>query len=233
MTHWFPGRWIGSTALVLGPLLLLTGTLLRAPFPFFFPHQIAAIAEHPGLMAAAQATSTAGNVLLCPAVLVLVHHIGRTRPALAKWGGALVLCGLFERTFHAGVDQAAHRMVRHAGAERATALITESYQDLHLFSFLSFTVVSGWLVLALGAHRSRVLGTARAVALALTSLLPMGVLKGTEVLSVVATAGLCAALVPAGVRLLLDGPRPDRRSALLALAAVPALGALAFVSTLG
>lgn len=148
-------------------------------------------------------------------------------------GGALVLCGLFERTFHAGVDHAARGLVLRHGVEQATAQVAESYQDLHLFSFLSFTIPFGWPVLAFGAYRSGVLGPVRAVAPASMSALPLGVLEGTEVLSVVATAGPCVALVPLGVRLLLDGPRPDRGSALLALVAAPVIGALACASTLG
>ncbi|MET7853547.1 hypothetical protein ABZT48_36315 [Streptomyces avermitilis] len=31
----FPGRWVGGTAMVFGPLLMLTGALLRARFHFF------------------------------------------------------------------------------------------------------------------------------------------------------------------------------------------------------
>jgi hypothetical protein len=104
---------------------------------------------------------------------------------------------------------------------------------VHLFSFLSFTILSGWLVLAFGAYRSGVLGLARAIALAAMCLLPLGVLKGTEITSVIAVAGLCAAFVPLGIRQAFDGPGPTRKSLLLTLTTVPALGALAYVSTLG
>lgn len=34
----FPGRWVGGVAMVLGPLLMLAGALLRVRFDFFFPH---------------------------------------------------------------------------------------------------------------------------------------------------------------------------------------------------
>ncbi|MGW7546424.1 hypothetical protein ACWGKQ_35750 [Streptomyces sp. NPDC054770] len=30
----FPGRWVGGVSMVLGPLLMLTGALLRARFHF-------------------------------------------------------------------------------------------------------------------------------------------------------------------------------------------------------
>jgi hypothetical protein len=233
MTYTFPGRWIGAGTMILGPLLLLVGVLLRWPFHFFFPQQLAAVAEHPGLMTAAHTLMIAGTVLLAPAVLGLAHRIGQTRPALATWGASLVLVGLFERTFHAGIDQAAHGLVRREGAATATTLVGQSYQDLHLFSFLSFTILFGWLVLAFAAYRSGVLGPVRAVALASMCLLPLGVLKGTEITSVIAVAGLCAALIPTGLRQALTGPRPSRRSVLLTLTTAPALGALAYISTLG
>ncbi|MCC8246452.1 hypothetical protein [Saccharothrix luteola] len=213
MTPTFPGRWAGAGAMILGPVLLLVGTLLRWPFHYFFPQQLLALAEQPARMTAAHTLVLAGTVLLAPAVIALAHRIGRTRPVLATWGAALVLVGLFERTFHAGIDQAAHGVVRRQGAAFATDLVSQSYQDVHLFSFLSFTILSGWLVLAFGAYRGGVLGLPGAAALAATCLLPLGVLKGTEITSVIAVASLCAAFVPLGIRQALDGPdRPASRS---------------------
>ncbi|QQQ79930.1 hypothetical protein IOD16_16980 [Saccharothrix sp. 6-C] len=233
MTYTFPGRGLGAAALILGPVLLLAGTLLRLPYHYFFPQQLIAVTEQPARMAAAHTLVIAGTVLLAPAVLSLAHRIGQTRPALASWGAALVLVGLFERTFHAGIDQAAHGLVRREGATFATDLVSQSYQDLHLFSFVSFTILLGWPVLAFAAYRSRVLGPFRATALALTCLLPLGVLKGTEITSVIAVAALCATFLPTGLRQAFDGPRPTRKSVLLTLTTLPTLTALAYVSTLG
>jgi hypothetical protein len=233
-THYtFPGRWLAATAMVFGPVLLLVAVLLRWPFHYFFPDQLAAVVTHPALMTAAHTAFIAGTVLLAPAVIALAHQIGRTRPILATWAAGLVLVGLFERTFHAGIDQAAHGLARHHGAEFATDLVSQSYQDMHLFSFLSFTILFGWLVLAFAAYRSSVLGPVRAVALAGMCLLPLGVLKGTEITSVIAIVGLCVALVPGGLRLASNGPRPSRRSGLITLTSTSALAALAYASTLG
>jgi hypothetical protein len=64
-------------------------------------------------------------------------------------------------------------------------------------------------------------------------LLPLGVLKGTEVLSIVGTVGLCVALVPLGVQAIREQPRPTRRNVLTAVPVAVGLGALAFLSTLG
>ncbi len=219
--------------MVLGPVLLLVGTLLRSPFHFFFPDQLQAVAEHPALMQAAYTAFLAGNVVMWAAVACLVQRIGRERPRWATWGGMLVTVGLFARTFHAGVDHAAFSATKHLGVERATEQVAQGYGDLHLFSFLSFTIMFGWYVLAIGAYRSRVLGPVRATGLAAMGLLPLGVLKGTEVLSIVGTIGLCVALVPLGIRVLLQQPKPTRRNVLVAVPVAVGLGALAVLSTLG
>ncbi|WET78718.1 hypothetical protein P3102_32490 [Amycolatopsis sp. QT-25] len=233
MNPTFPGRRVAAVSMVLGPLLLLTGTLLRSRFDFFFPEQLRAMSEHPALMTAAYTCFLAGNVVLFPAIIALATEIGRTGRALAAWGGLFVLIGLFERTFHAGIDQAALGLAERRGAGFAESVVSESYQDLHLFSFLSFTIMFGWYVLAFAAYRAKVLGVVGSIGLATMGLLPLGVLKGTEFVSIIGTAGLCVALVPTGIRALLESPRPTRKTILLTAAAIPALGALAFASTLG
>lgn len=229
----FPGRRIAGISMILGPVLLLTGTLLRSRVNFFFPDQLKAMSEHPGLMTAAYTCFLAGNVLLWPAIVALATKIGQTKPALAAWGGTLVLIGLFERTFHAGIDQAALGLAERRGPGFAEGVVSESYQDIHLFSFLSFTIMFGWYVLAFAAYRAKALGVVQSIGLATMGLLPLGVLKGTELVSIIGTVGLGVALVPAGIGALLEGPKPNRRTVLLTAIAVPALGALAYVSTLG
>ncbi|MFD5828499.1 hypothetical protein [Lentzea sp. NPDC060358] len=229
----FPNAWVGGAALVAGPVLLLVGTVLRSPFHFFFPDQLRAVAEHPALVKAAYTVFLAGNVVMWAAVAHLVQRIGVRAPRWANWAGVLVTVGLFERTFHAGVDHAAFVATRHLGVERATDLVASGYGDLHLFSFLSFTITFGWFALAIASHVGGVLGKVRAVALATTGLLPLGVLKGTEVLSVVGTVGLCVALVPLGVRVIGEQPRPTRRTVLVAVPVALGLAALALLSTLG
>ncbi|RSM62343.1 hypothetical protein DMH03_09495 [Amycolatopsis sp. WAC 01376] len=233
MNHTFPGRRVAAVSMILGPVLLLTGTLLRSGFGFFFPEQLRAMSEHPALMTAAYTCFLAGNVVLFPAIIALATEIGRTRRVLAAWAGLSVLIGLFERTFHAGIDQAALGLAGRRGAGFAESVVSESYQDLHLFSFLSFTIMFGWYVLAFAAYRAKVLGVDGSIGLATMGLLPLGVLKGTEFVSIIGTAGLCVALVPAGIRALLESPRPSRKTMLLTAVAIPALGALAFASTLG
>jgi hypothetical protein len=230
----FPGRWLGGTALVLGPILLLVGVLLRAGRPFFFPAQLQAYADHPALMTAAYSCFLAGVVLLWPAVIVLAQRIGRVRPMWALWGGAMAVFGLFARVFHAGVDHLAFQLAADRGPEEATRAVADAYGAWHLMSAFSVAIMAGWIVLAVGAVRSRTLGWVRAVSLAATALLPLGVLKGTTPMSIVAVVGLGIALVPLGIQVLREGPVPRLRILLGWVAGMLlGLAAMALAGTLG
>ena len=209
---WFSGPWVGGIALILAPLLLLTGVLLRIRYNFFFPDQLQAYKENPGLMFSAYSFFLAGNMLLWPAVITLAQLIGNKKPGWAMWGGIFVMFGLFARTFHAGADHLAFQLVNVQGIETATKAVADSYGAPHIVSTLSLLIIAGWTILAIGAYLSRTLNIWCSVALALMSALMLGVLKGSSVVSVIATAGLCIAFVPAGVKLLKELPAPGYKS---------------------
>ena len=207
----FPGRWVGGVCLILGPLLLLTGALLRVQFHFFAPQQLRAFERHPELVTPAYSTYSAGAVALCFAILALVHRIAVWNRTWAFWGGAFAVIGLFNRIFSAGVDHMAFQMVTVLGADRDFAVVSDTYRAFHVFRSVNPAVMLGWPVLAIGAYRAGLLGPLRSAALASMFMLPFGTLKGTEIRSV-AILGLCAALVPLGVRTLRDGPPLSRRA---------------------
>lgn len=225
----FPGRWLGGVSLIAAPLIFLTGILLRLRFRFFFPYQLAAFDQHPMLMTAAYNCFWAGNILLWPAVLTITQKIGRSKPNWAVWGGAFVLFGLFARTFHAGADHLAFQLVRIEGVDRASRTIAASYGAFHVVSALSATIMIGWILLAIGGYLSGTFGVLRAVGLGLMSALMLGVLKGSSITSVVAATGLCFAMLPLGVEVLLAPPRPGFRSVLTTLAVGIVLLVLLFV----
>lgn len=106
------------------------------------------------------------------------------------------------------------QLVRSQGVGPATEAVSAGYGAFHVFATLNLAVLAGWIVLALGAWRTRVLGPVRAAALGLTAALPIGVLKGTTPVSLVALTGLCTALVPLGLALLREAPRPSRAAVL-------------------
>jgi len=217
-TFAFPGRWVGGIAAVFGPLLILTGMLMRIQYHFFVPHQLAAYDQNPGLITAAYACVATGSMLLWPAVLELVRRVGATHPHWALWGGCLVIFGLFTRIFQYGSEHLAFHLVDSQGLPTALAVIDYYYaawRDVgwHPFRMLSGAVVAGWVVLAIGAYRSGALGLGRSLGLAVVSVLALGILKGTQIpQSLIATAGLCIAFIPLGIRLLRTGPRPSNRA---------------------
>ncbi|GAA3107460.1 hypothetical protein [Streptosporangium carneum] len=217
----FPGRWLEGAGLVLGPLLLLAGVLTRVGVDDFFPGQLAAFAADPGRMTLSYSLFSAGLVLLWPAATSLARRIGLSQPGWARWGVTLVVLGLFAKTFHEGANHMAFRMVDAQGLEAASKAVADSYGAFHVFKVLSVAVMFGWIVLAVGAFRSRVfgpgvLGMARSVGLGLASGLPLGVLKGSgDPIALLGIAGLTFALVPLGVSVLREGPAPRWSAATL------------------
>ncbi|WP_246074716.1 hypothetical protein [Nonomuraea terrae] len=217
-----PGRWAEGTGLVLGPFLLLAGVLLRSGEDDFFPGQLAAYNADPGRMALSYGLYAAGVVLLWPAVTALARMAGRTHPGWAQWGATLVLLGLFGRVFHAGVSHLAFQLVDALGQAEARRVVEVTYGAFHVFKAVNVCVMGGWIVLAVGAYRARVLGPVRCVALALAAALPLGVLKGSsDPLSLAALTGLAVALVPLGVTVLRNGPAPRWWAVALTAALVP------------
>jgi hypothetical protein len=207
----FPGRWVGGGSLILGPLLIATGALLRIQFHFFAPQQLAAYQEHPTLITAAYSVYSIGSVVLCFGIISLANLIGRWSPVWAGWAGCLAICGLFNRTFSAGVDHLAFQLVRVQNLDMAFQAVSDSYRAFHIFRTLNGAIMMGWVLLAIGAYRSGTLGRLRSVALGLMVMLPFGTLKGTEIRSI-AIIGLCVALIPLGVSMLRNGPPLSRRA---------------------
>lgn len=211
---WFPGRWVGGTSMIIGPILLLAGQLVRAEFDFFFPQQLKAFEQHPTLLLTAYNLFLAGNILLWPAIVTLARQIGLKKPGWAVWGGTLVILGLFARTFHYGINHLAFQLVEVQNLQLATRAIADSYGAFHIVATLSAAILFGWIVLAIGAYLSGTLGLIRSICLAMMSVLMLGVLKGSSPVSILSTACLCVALVPLGVKVLVDGPPIPARTIL-------------------
>ncbi|MDH2429452.1 hypothetical protein [Sphaerisporangium sp. TRM90804] len=231
----FPGRWVSGVALICGPILLMTGILLRSQFHYFFPDQLAAYTRHPTLITVSYACFASGVVLLWPAVMTLAQRIAATSPLWGIWGGCLVIVGLFTRTFQFGTDHLAFHLTDSLGLQTMINAIDAYYlawRDTHWHPFrsLSGPAFFGWMVLAIGAYRSGALGLGRSIALGLMSALAIGTLKGTEPQSVIAAGGLCVALIPLGISLLRSGPPPSRRAIIWIIVLV---AWLVFGATLG
>lgn len=207
----FPGRWIGGMSLILGPVFILAGALLRIQFHFFAPQQLAAFKVQPNLITAAYSCYALGSVILCFGIISLASFISTWSRVWGIWGGVLAILGLFTRTFHAGIDHMAFQLVEVQSEELAWQAVSDSYRAFHVFRSLNGTIMAGWIVLAIGAYRSGTLNLFRSLALGLMVMVPFGTLKGTEIRAI-GIIGLCVALIPLGISMLRNGPPLSRRA---------------------
>src|SRR5690554_2382677 len=180
----FPGRWLGGLSLIIAPILLIISALLRIQFNFFFPDQLAAYDTHTTLMFTSYSLFLIGIILLFPAILILVQLISIKKPRLGLWGGLLVIVGLFARSFHSGVDHFAFQIVKSEDVEVATNLVGDFYGMFNVVNILNFSILFGWIVLAVGAYLSKVFGWFRSLALGMMFVLALGVLKGTNMTTI-------------------------------------------------
>ncbi|EHR63197.1 hypothetical protein [Saccharomonospora cyanea] len=221
---WFPGRVIGGTALVLGPVVWLAGLILRylalssAPFtaeqldwfarqPFAAPSQLAVYLENSALTTAGYGCFAAGAILLCPAIITLAQIVAAKSPKVAFVGGTLIVVGLFSRLYWAGVDHTAFELIGSLGLDQVTKTVMDTYVDISYGPWrvpitAAFGLYIGTLVLAVGAYRSATFGTGRLLLFLLSGTLWTGVLKESTVFSIVSAAALCLVFVPLGIRVL-------------------------------
>jgi hypothetical protein len=226
-TFWFPGRWIGGISLIIGPLLFLAAALLRIQFHFFYDAQLAAYADHPVLITTAYSCFVLGCLFLWPGIITLARFIGMKHPVLAVWGGMFTILGLVGRVFHGGIDHMAFQLVNVQSLDASTRAVSDSYQAFHIVRYFNGMMMIGWILLAIGAYRSRTLGPIRSLALASMFILPLGTLKGTRTESTFLILGLCLALIPRGIKVLRDGPPPSRKA--IIWATVYVTGQIAFI----
>ena len=200
---------------------MLAGVLVRAGVNFFFPDQLAAYADDPTRMRLAYGLFLAGNIALFPGIVHLAQQISARRPLLAVWGGTLVVLGLFARTFHYGANQVLFVAVDAYGTEQAVRLVGDVYSTREwVAASLNGAILIGWVVLAVGAFLAKVMHPVRCLGLLAMAALMIGILKGTDVVSIVAVSGLALALVPQGVITLRKARRPERRSVIMSLSAL-------------
>ncbi|WP_336208579.1 hypothetical protein [Nonomuraea sp. LPB2021202275-12-8] len=234
MNSYFPGRRIGGVTLVLGPVVLCAGYLLRylssttvlspqqqawaETQPFAANGQLLAYTSQPALLSLSYAVFALGAVLLFPAFIALAQRVGG---GLAFWGATLLVAGLFARLYFAGADQTAFQLTEVIGLDQATNAIMKEYVDIsygpwRVPVWASVGQYAGSLLLAIATWRSGVFGTARALMLLVAGGTWMGVLKAASIPDVLVTALLCVALVPLGAQVLRARPPvPTGRSRVL------------------
>lgn len=210
LTGW-PGTRFGAAALIIAPLLLLAAEAVRSGYDYFFPAQLAAMARAPGTILTSYALYTAGLVLLIPAFFALAALIARERPWWAFWGVTIALVGSTVRIYQEGIGFLALRLVPAEGLETATAAVSHTYRSWYVLQTLDGSDNLAWAVLAIGAYRARVLGWVPAIGVAFMLTHYSGVLKGTDLSTLLGAVLLAAVFVPLGADLWRRAEPVSRR----------------------
>jgi hypothetical protein len=228
----FPGRLIGGGCLILGPLVFLAGLVVRhigsrvahvtpeqqTAFDrdqLAAPSQLAAYAQHPGLVIAGYALFALGAILLVPGIVTFAGVVARRAPHLAFWGGTLFILAMLARLYFSGVDQTGFQLVDTVGLQQATTTVLGSYGDLSYGLWripvtASVGSIAGTLLLAGGAFRAGVFGLVRCLLLVAYGWIWMGILKEATLDSLLFSVAGALVLVPFGIRILRgDMPEPS------------------------
>ncbi len=207
----WPGSHLGAGALVVAPLLLLAGEVVRSGHYYFYPSQLSAMVVEPAILLTSYSLYTAGLVLMIPAFLALAGLIGRERPGWAFWGGTIAVVGSAVRIFQEGMSFLALQLVGVQGLETATAAVSATYGAWYVLLPLNGSDNLAWGLLAIGAYRARLLGWVPALGVAFMMTHYGGVLKGTDLNALTGAVLLAAVLVPLGVRLWRSAEPVSRR----------------------
>jgi hypothetical protein len=224
LTGW-PGTRFGAGALVVAPLLLLAGEVVRSGHHYFFPAQLAAMVDAPGTILTSYALYTAGLVLMVPAFLALAGLIAGQRPGWAFWGATIAVVGSAVRIFQEGISFLALQLVGAQGLGAATAAVGDTYGAWYVLETLNGSDNIAWAVLAIGAYRAGVLGWVPALGVAFMTTHYSGVLKGSDLSTLTGAVLLAAVLVPLGLGLWGRAGAVSRRAwwgGVVALAALAA-----------
>ena len=208
----WPGSRFGGASLVLAPLLLLGGEVVRSGHYFYFPDQLSAMATDPGVTLTSYSLYTAGLVLMIPAFVVLAQLIGLERPGWAFWGLTIAVVGSAVRIFQEGISFLALQLVDVQGLETATTAVSETYGAWYVLVPLNGSDNLAWGLLAIGAYRARVLGWVPALGVAFMLTHYSGVLKGSDLNSIAGAVLLAAVLVPLGISLWRASEPSSRRA---------------------
>jgi hypothetical protein len=126
------------------------------------------------------------------------------RPGLGRAGGALTIIGLFGPAFFLGINHLEIQLADLADRAGAAAAFESAETTPNIINLAGPALVVGLILLAVGTAKTGVLPRPRSWALGLAALAPVGLISGIVVISVVAWLALAIALVPLGLRYLLQ-----------------------------
>jgi hypothetical protein len=199
------GQRFTGLCMVAAPLLLAAGaTLLIGIYEGSASDQLGAMADNEARATAAVNLAIAGVVLAAFAVAGLAASVAAHRPGLGRAGGALTIIGLFGPAFFLGINHLEIQLADLTDRAGAAAAFESAETTPNIINLAGPALVVGFILLAVGTAKTGVLPRPRSWALGLAALAPVGLISGIVVISVVAWLALAIALVPLGLRYLLQ-----------------------------
>lgn len=203
----FPGPWVSGACLVATPVIAVASTALAiGGYSESGPKLAAGLAEHHATMVLALNLNLAGVMLAFFVVAFLAQAISDSHPSLGRAGGVLAMLGLLGPAFFLGIFWGAAHIVDTPAHRAVAALLIDGANTVPttVDNISGPCLLAGFVVLAIGAARSGLLGRGRAAALAATGLIPFGFISGYMAISCLAFVGLAIAVVPLGMGVLRD-----------------------------
>ena len=196
-------------ALVIAPLLIVTGEVLHPQRSAVPARQLAIVAQHPGAWYASHLLLFAGIVLTLPAVAGLVVLLGGRARRLAAVGAGLAVTGIACFAGLLTIGFVVWQMAsQDADRSQMAALFSRLFHApgfIIPFQAVPLTFAAGMVILAIALNRAAV--TPRWVALSLgagaTGLSLVGIVPGAAY-AIAASAVLAAGMAPIG-KLILTG----------------------------
>jgi len=202
-TEFFAGDRFTGLCMIAAPLLLATGAaLLVGIYEGSADDRLEAFAANQARASVAVNAAIAGVVLAVFAVAGVAVMVARHRPGLGRAGGTLTIIGLFGPAFFLGINHVGIQLADLADRPGAARVFENAETTPNIVNLAGPALLVGFVLLAVGTAKTGVLPRPRSWALGAAALIPIGLISGFVIISVIACLALAAALVPLGFRLL-------------------------------
>jgi hypothetical protein len=198
------GRTFAGLALIGASVLFVLSSVIDPAWASDTDDYLNEVADDEGLYVVAGILGMVGGLLLIPGMLGVIHLLRRQRVTLGQVGAALVLLGavalassyvvtVFEiKATDSGFDRA--QMVELLDSTE------ESAEAAPLFVLFIGGLIVGTLLLAIGLFRQRAVAVWVPIVLVVGNLVNFG--GEDQVLAIVSSALIAAALIPIGLKIL-------------------------------
>jgi len=187
-------KMVAGLCMVLAPLLLLAGLVIRPETGTEASSVIAAAADNPDAWYIANLLILVSLVLAVPAVLGLMHMLREREVALGHLGGGLGLVGILAFVGLVSLDGFAGWQAGVGDRSEMVALFDRLYDTAGVvipFYVMSFAFALGMLCLAYGLYKARAVQSWMALFLAISAVLTaIGFPMANELVSIIGAAFL-------------------------------------------